>query len=229
MSNFFTMEHPFWQFMAKLGWAVVFNFIFIITSLPVITIGASITALNTVMMKIARDEGGQYFSMYLKAWLHSFVSSTISWVLSAFIGLWLYVNVYLMWSESMTVLFWIALVGCFAVLMFIQTVFALTARFEGSWWETITRARLVWTQDFGFVALAALFNLVIVVGIGWSVASMNIFSWLVILWFGLAALINAFIYNHIFHKYSEEEAEEEAAPEQPPEDPFAKLRGEYKE
>ncbi len=223
------MEQPFWQFIAKLGWAVLFNFIFILTCIPIITIGASITALDTVMMKIAKGEGSHYVRMYFQSFLASFVSSTISWVLTVIVSIFFFVDAVLMYHESMKILFVLALLACFAVLMFIQTVFALTARFEGSWHETISRARFVWMQDFWLVAVAAILNIIIIGGVGWSIRVRNVFSWLVILWFGLAALCNAFVYNRIFHKYSEDEIEEEIVLEEIPEDPFAKLRGEYKE
>ena len=196
IERLFSMDQPIWAFMTKVGWALLFNIIFFVTSIPVITIGASLTAMNAVMMKVARNEGN---------------------------------DLILLWHESMMILFGVVIFACIGSLMFVQTVFALTARFEGSWWETIGRARFVWMQDFGFVLLAAVLNAGIFAFISWSVAVLNIFSWMVILWFGLPALINGFIYNRIFDKYVDEDDEEETGPEQLPEDPFAQLRGEYKE
>ncbi len=229
IERLFSMDQPIWAFMTKVGWALLFNIIFFVTSIPVITIGASLTAMNAVMMKVARNEGNHYIRLYFHTWIHSFLSSTASWLLTLIVAMFLAVDLILLWHESMMILFGVVIFACVGSLMFIQTVFALTARFEGSWWETIGRARFVWMQDFGFVLLAAVLNAGIFAFISWSVAVLNIFSWMVILWFGLPALINGFIYNRIFDKYVDEDDEEETGPEQLPEDPFAQLRGEYKE
>ena len=63
----FNPDSPFFQFMNSLAAFIGLNVIFLITCLPIFTIGPALTALYTVTLKEARKEGGYIFSTYFKA------------------------------------------------------------------------------------------------------------------------------------------------------------------
>ena len=54
----FSIDGKLWRFLSKMADLILVNIIFIIFSIPVITIGASKAALYDVSRRIRRDEEG---------------------------------------------------------------------------------------------------------------------------------------------------------------------------
>lgn len=214
MKEFFTAEHPFWIYMSQLGWAVLFNILFIITSIPLITMGSSITALYTVMFEIAanrRDED-TYVHVYFKALWHSLKDSTIVWIITIIVALVWSINLHYFSTLGSTfgdVMYRISQILAFFSYMYFLTVFVVGAKFESKWKEMFKIAFIVLSENILKVFIAAMLAFVIVVGIIDAVIRMNVFSWMIIIVFGLAALVSGSVYNKMFNKYIEEDIEEE--------------------
>ena len=51
-----SIDHPFFEFMGGLGDWMILNVLFVVTSLPVVTIGASLTAMYRVSLRRIRKE-----------------------------------------------------------------------------------------------------------------------------------------------------------------------------
>ena len=45
LQSFFNYDNPIWRFMGRLGDMIVLNLLWLVCSIPVVTIGASTTAL----------------------------------------------------------------------------------------------------------------------------------------------------------------------------------------
>ena len=56
MNRFFNMDNKFFVFMGRVADLLLLNFLCILCCIPVVTAGASITALYYVTLKMARDE-----------------------------------------------------------------------------------------------------------------------------------------------------------------------------
>lgn len=76
----FSPDSKFFNFMSKLGDFVVLNLVFIITCIPVFTIGASFCALYTVCKKRLADEESYIIRGYLAIWKENFKNATIIWL-----------------------------------------------------------------------------------------------------------------------------------------------------
>lgn len=76
----FSPDSKFFNFMSKLGDFVVLNILFIITCIPIFTIGASFCALYTVCKKRLADEESYIIRGYLAIWKENFKNATIMWV-----------------------------------------------------------------------------------------------------------------------------------------------------
>lgn len=74
-------DNRFWQFMAKTADFVVLNLLFLLTCLPVITIGTSVSALFCVTIKEADTESAYLIKGYLSAWKKNFKEATPVWIL----------------------------------------------------------------------------------------------------------------------------------------------------
>lgn len=76
------MENEFkvMDMFSKLVDLLVLNFIFLITSLPVITLGASLTALYSVSLKLTRNEESYIIKDYFRAFRQNFKLATLSFL-----------------------------------------------------------------------------------------------------------------------------------------------------
>lgn len=75
----------FYNVMDKFGDLFYLNILFLLTSLPIITIGASFTALYTVTNKMVDDDEPPVKEAYFKAFKENFKQSTIIWVIDLII------------------------------------------------------------------------------------------------------------------------------------------------
>lgn len=75
-----TPKERFFQACEKFGDLFLLNVFFTITSIPIVTIGASFTALYTVTFKMARNEDTTIKDGYFKAFKRNFKQATELWI-----------------------------------------------------------------------------------------------------------------------------------------------------
>lgn len=92
--NIFSLDSPFVRFFEKVANLFILNFMLIICSLPIITIGPAITAVYAVALKMARNEEGGIVQEFLHSFRVNFkqgiVVGIIVFVVGAFCGLEIY-------------------------------------------------------------------------------------------------------------------------------------------
>lgn len=80
MSKLFRMDSPLMRFLTKIADLMVLNILFCVTSIPLITIGASWTALYSVTLKMVRDEEGSVSRSYFRSFRQNFRQATMLWL-----------------------------------------------------------------------------------------------------------------------------------------------------
>ena len=81
LSGIFGNDSAFGKLMTRIGIIIGANLMFVIFSIPVITIGASLTGLYTVMFKTLRGEGVlNPFKVFLQGFKTNFKQATLCWV-----------------------------------------------------------------------------------------------------------------------------------------------------
>lgn len=78
----FNTESNFFKFLGTFGRFVYLNVVFVITCIPIITIGTSVTALYSTMFKYINEEDNSFVPNFLKAFKSTFKISTIYYLLS---------------------------------------------------------------------------------------------------------------------------------------------------
>ena len=81
MGRFFSIDSPLFSFLTKVADLILLNFLALIFCLPVITVGASLTALNYVALKIVRDEECYITRSFLKSFKENFKQATVMWLI----------------------------------------------------------------------------------------------------------------------------------------------------
>ena len=92
MGRIFRIDSPFCEVMNKLFDLIALNLAFLMCCIPIITIGASCTALHTVAMKIAQGNDPHAVKGFLRAFRENFRQASVTWLLLLVSGGFLYVD-----------------------------------------------------------------------------------------------------------------------------------------
>ncbi|MGN1193697.1 MAG: YesL family protein [Dorea sp.] len=142
----FNINSPVFQFIGTLADFITLNFLFLISCIPVITIGPALSALYYVTMQQAREEQGYFIRPYLAAFKTNLRSGIMMTLLYLAAGAILGFNL-IFWLQLKTIAGNIALVViilCLVLYVFsLFYVFALNARFENSIRQTIKNSLLI--------------------------------------------------------------------------------------
>lgn len=200
--RFNMMDNVVVRALSKLGDMICLNVMWLVCCIPVVTIGASTTALYTVMLKLVKNEEGYVFRGFLKAFKTNFKQSTIIWLIVLVLGIVWTVDFRvagLMPGMAGIVMSAIFLALGFILLSVLLYIFPLTARYENGIKATfknaliLTVARLPYTLAMDAIVVAA-----VVVSL-WSTVTI-VFAlpiWLII-GGALIAWANSYILRKVF-------------------------------
>ncbi|MDU2121635.1 MAG: DUF624 domain-containing protein [Clostridium celatum] len=80
MGNIFNSDSGFSKFMNRIADLFILNILWIFCSIPIITIGATTTALYSVNLKFIDNEEGNLIKTFFKSFKENFKRSTIIWL-----------------------------------------------------------------------------------------------------------------------------------------------------
>ena len=83
MKNLFSLDNPVMRFLDRMADLLILNLLFVVCSIPVITVGASATAMCYVTLKMRDGEEGSVFKNFFKAFRQNFVQATLIWIILA--------------------------------------------------------------------------------------------------------------------------------------------------
>lgn len=201
--------------IGKIGDLICLNVLWLICCIPVITIGASTTALYTVMLRLVRNEEGYIFRGFFKAFKSNFKQSTVIWIILLLLGIVWTVDFRLAGLMPGTVgivLSAIFLALGFMLLSVLIYIFPLTARYENGIKATFKNALILAVAKLPYTFLMVLITVAAVFASLWSTFTL-MFSlplWLII-GGALIAWVNSYILRRVFVIFegSESAAEEE--------------------
>lgn len=81
MNRLFGPEGLFYQILNRIGDLILLNALFLLTSIPVFTIGPSLCALYSVTLKMCRNEESYLALSYFSAFRNNFRKSLLLWLL----------------------------------------------------------------------------------------------------------------------------------------------------
>lgn len=81
MNNLFNLDNPVMQFLSRIFDLVVLNIIFLVFCIPVVTIGASLSGLYYVSLKLVRGEEPYIWRNFFKGFRQNFRQGTLIWIL----------------------------------------------------------------------------------------------------------------------------------------------------
>lgn len=213
LGGIFSIDSKFSQVMSRLFDLMILNLIFIIMCIPIITIGANITAMYYVTIKMVRNEDSYTFKSYFKSFKENFRQSTIIWLILLFAGIFLVSDIYLV-NNVMTgaitnikyVFFFLLMVYFFIFLY----VFPSQSRFYNTIKHTFLNSLLFSIRHLPYTILM----LAVIVGPFFVClySAGTIFSFyimfLFLFGFSATAYVNSIFFNKIFKNYMPPEEED---------------------
>lgn len=209
MGRLFNLDSPLMSGLSKLADLICLNIIALICCIPIFTIGASLTALNYVVLKIVRDEEGYIIKSFFKSFKQNFRQATIIWLLVMLIGLLIIGDFWIIIYSGVQIPKWIMialLAAVFLLLLSVMHIFPLLSRFDNTIKNTIKNSFLM-----GILNLPRTLGMIVC----WVIPLIIMFYAVrllpVVLFLGISGPVFgcALLYNKPFKKF---EPEEEAPP-----------------
>lgn len=206
MDTLFSADSPLMRGLTRLADVMILNLLFIATSVPIVTLGASLTALNFTAMRIGTGECGSVTGDYFRSFRRNFRQATVVGLvlalMAAVLAAWYAVlTSFAVDAVAELVLFAIWYVLAFSLAISALFAFPYLANFEGRTRDVLRNALLLSWKHL-FTSLAAL--AVIALGCGVSVfypqATGYGLLWLLVGFAGIA-VANGFLFTRVFGKY----------------------------
>lgn len=80
MDKLFNYENPVIQFLARVGDLMILNLLFLVCSVPIVTLGASLTALHRVTQNMVFEQEEPLLKAFFKAFRQNFRQATLVWL-----------------------------------------------------------------------------------------------------------------------------------------------------
>lgn len=213
MSSFFNMDSPVMRFLSRVCDLMILNVMCILCCIPIVTAGASITALYTVTLKMVRGEESYIFKGFLKAFKENFKQSTIIGLIMTFIGIFVFIDYRAasLLPDKMSNVFRILIGALILVyLMVLVYIFPYTARFENNIKNIFKNSLLISILNLPWTLVLVAFPVILVIITFLSNATLVYGSMLwILLGFACVAYASSTILRNVFAKYepSEEDTE----------------------
>lgn len=205
MNKIFDIDSPAMRFLTKVADLMILNILVIICSLPIITIGASMTGLHYVLLKMVRNEDGYIARAFFKSFKENFKQATLVWLV-ILIFLFIFVGDLLIFNYS-GIEFPNALkIVLFALVIFVSMiiayVFPVLSRFENTVWNTMKNAMFMSILSFPKTVL-----MLIMYAVPVAVAYFLPIGIPLVFMFGISvpSYLSAMLYSGTFKKFEPEE------------------------
>lgn len=210
MKKLFRSDSPVMKALTIAADLLILNLLTLVLSLPLITMGAAVTAMNDIVIRIVRGEEGYTVKPYFQSFAANFKKGMLlGLILTASAGI-LYVD-YMLAQALIPIM----RVPIFAIGIIVLAIsfyaFGLLARYENTLGGTLKNAALLAVANFP----RTLF--MVVCGIGMWVICIHFYKIgiPVLLLFGLSlpCFVNILLLNGVFRKLDGEEEENEEGEE----------------
>jgi uncharacterized membrane protein YesL len=198
------------QFLNRFSSLVILNILFLCTSIPVFTLGASLTALYDVVFRLDTSREGKTVSAYFRAFRKNFRQSTPVWMvfLILFIASCVNITVFSNMGGSLGHILFVVcaviLVNCILILGY---TFPLISQFDNTFVNNLKNSLLLSVANLPRTLIIAVINC-----FPWALLFANFYSFIQLsfLWFALyfaaAAYFNSRILMKVFDPLKEQSA-----------------------
>lgn len=135
MGRIFSLDSPLFSFLSKVADLILLNILTLICCLPIVTVGASMTALHYVVLKMVRDEESYIVRSYFKSFKQNFKQATIIWLILLLVGAVLIGDLFILSFSTIRFSNWIR-IALFTVIIIVllatMHLFPVLSRFDNT-------------------------------------------------------------------------------------------------
>lgn len=218
MHTLFNPENKFWNFMGKITDVACMSLLWLLTSLPVFTIGASTAAFYSFTLDAVGDNEGRVIGSYFSAFKANFKKATLLWLLQLALGALLAVNLYAAWNfylaKGVIALGFLSLSGCAALVAICCSVYIypILAAYDFPVKKILTDSFVMATGNLHVTISVLVLFLLAAVGIYYL-------GGLFFFWIGLAIFFSSYFIWGLFLKYAGVKIEKKKKKKNSPMDP----------
>lgn len=199
MNSFFDLDSPMMRLLNRVVDIIILNALALICCIPIVTIGASITALHYVTLKMARNEEGYIFRSFFKSFRQNFKQATAIWLIFLVLFAVLFVDFWFLKEQAGTfylVLKGILLVATALMVFTLSFVFPVLSKFENTVVRTIKNAF--------FISVLLLPRTLVIIALDIlpfvMLYSAKAAPFALLFGFSVPALVAGYLYNKFFAK-----------------------------
>ena len=213
--KFFSYDSKFSQLILKLCYACYLNLLWVICSLPIVTIGASTTAIYYTSLKIIREEDANIGAKFFHYFRENFRQATVLWLIMLAAGLFLGGDIYLVWhlrtgASGTPAVLWTL---CLALLIAAALVYVIVLEYVFPLLASVSNTNLAMLRNSFLIGTHYLFATILVFAVHFAMfyIVVAVFTPFIVFGEGLCALISAWLLNQILISVSgtPEDAQEE--------------------
>ena len=207
MGKFFDMDSPIMRFLNRVADLLILNILVMICCIPIITVGAAVTAMHYVLLKIVRDEEGYLLKGFFKSFIRNFKQATLAWLLMLVV-IAVYLGDVLIFKYSgvefpKALVIAVIAVGIIALMISVY-VFPLIARFDNTTKNTVKNAAIL-----AFANLPRTLAMVFFYVAPFIAVCLSAYSYVFIFLFGISlpAYGAVWMYSGVFKRFEPETEE----------------------
>ena len=185
----------------NIAYGCYLNLLWFLCSIPIVTLGASTTALYYVACKIAKNEEGAVGQQFFRAFRDNFRQATVIWLPLLGLGIVLGLDIYVLMrlhatatgamAVMWTLLLAIAIAGAIAYTIELMYVFPLIARLENTNLAMVKNSLLIGTHYLNCTLV------VFVIHFAMFFVAVRFFTPILILGEGMCAVASAYMLNPV--------------------------------
>lgn len=193
----FRLDSPFMTFLNKVKDMVLLNLCTLICCIPLVTIGASLTAAHYAALKMRRDCDNYVVKNFFRSFRQNFWQSTLLWLMwvaaaaVCLLSYWMYSEV----DGMLSILpGGVAAIGFFLLMLFVW-LFPVQARFINPLWRMIKDSFVLACRHFGRTVL-----MLLTVVLGFFMCCVGVkLLWIPLLFgFSVPIYLSVLLYDSVF-------------------------------
>ena len=216
MGGFFNYDNPVWRFVGRIWDLFILNLLWVVCSIPIVTFGASTTAMYYCTLKIAKDrDSGGMFTMFFHSFKDNIKQSTLIWIIMALTGgiLLFDIRFFSFYSpiQNTVIRMIIFTVTCFLILLWLFIflyIFPIQAKFINSIKQTFKLALFMSIKHLVRTIIILAGSVIILIAVYYLIMRLpGVMSMLVLILGSGISLFQASQFNMVFDKYINEDNE----------------------
>ncbi len=218
MDRIFNMDNKFFVFMGRVADLIILNLLCIACCIPIVTAGASITAMFYVTLKMARNEESYIVKGFFKSFKENFKQATIIHLIMMVTALLLFFDIRIvnqMEGNLYRGLFVVFLAFLILYLMIFMYIYPILSKFYNTIKATFTNAFLMSIRHLPYTILMIVISAIpfALMFIPDAKIMSTVMMILILLGFSTVAYCNSFFFVKIFDHYIPKDESEDTDPD----------------